>query len=59
MDEKLNKALDLYADHFNGSFPMFAMSAEPIDKVVEFIEECIQEDKDVYELGYLGEDAVY
>lgn len=59
MDEKLNKALEAYEAHFHDGFPMFAMSAKPINELTEIIDECIQENKDVYELGYLEEDVNY
>ena len=59
MDEKLNKALEAYESHFNDGFPMFAMSAKPINEVIQIIDECIQENKDVYDLGYLKEDVIY
>ena len=38
---------------------MFAMSAKPINEVIQIIDECIQENKDVYDLGYLKEDVIY
>lgn len=59
MDEKLNKALDDYAVKFNDAFPMFPMSSESPDRIVEIIIDCISKNKDAYELGYVEEEVIY
>lgn len=56
MDEKLNKALDDYAKTFCDGFPMFQMSSEPPERIVEIIGRCIKNNKDVYNSGYLSLD---
>ena len=56
MNEKLNNALEDYAEKFNDGFPMFQMSAESPDRIVEIIDDCIKNDKDVYDSGYLSFD---
>lgn len=59
MTEKLQEALDAYEKNFNDGFPMFQMSSEPPESIVEIIDKCIKQKKDVYALGYLLEDAIY
>lgn len=56
MDEKLNKALEDYDKKFNDGFPMFQMSAESPDRIIEIISDCIKNNKDVYDSGYLSLD---
>lgn len=59
MDEKLQGALDAYEKKFDDGFPMFQMSSEPPERIIEIIDECIKQKKDVYALGYLSEDSIY
>jgi hypothetical protein len=54
--EKLDKALKKYEKFFDDSFPMFSMMSKPPDDVVEIIENCIENKKDVYDMGYLSLD---
>lgn len=58
---ELDRALNLYEKIFDDSFPMFTMMGKPQNEVVEIINKCIFENKDVYDLGYLSlnEDIVY
>lgn len=56
MDEKLNKALGDYERKFNDGFPMFQMSAESPGRIIEIIGDCIKNNKDVYDRGYLSLD---
>lgn len=51
--EELNDALKLYEKTFDDSFPMFSMSGSPPKEVIEIINKCVKENKDVYDLGYL------
>lgn len=53
MNEKLDKALEDYAEKFNDGFPTFQMSAESPERIVEIINDCIKNNKDVYDSGYL------
>jgi hypothetical protein len=59
--EKLEKALNLYEDTFDDSFPMFPMKGKKPDEIIEIINECVSKKKDVYELKYLtlDEDVLY
>ena len=61
MDEKLNKALEDYERKFNDGFPMFQMSAESPDRIIEIIGDYIKNNKDVYDSGYLSldDDTIY
>ena len=52
MDE-FKRALDLYWDTFQDSFPTFPMRCRGEKKIIEIIKECVEKKKDVYELGYL------
>ena len=46
---------------FNDGFPMFQMSAESPDRIIEIIGDCIKNNKDVYDSGYLSldDDTIY
>ncbi|MEG1085216.1 MAG: hypothetical protein RSD88_02720 [Anaerovoracaceae bacterium] len=55
---KLDTALELYDKTFDGSFPTIPLLMENSDeKVVEIINKCISENKDVYDMGYLSLDS--
>lgn len=53
MMEKYKKALEEYEKMFEDSFPTMPFSGETPEKVVEIINECIKNKKDVYEMGFL------
>ncbi|MEG2322808.1 MAG: hypothetical protein RSB80_00460 [Anaerovoracaceae bacterium] len=54
----LNAALELYEKAFDDSFPTIPLLMENSDeKVVEIINKCISENKDVYDMGYLSLDS--
>lgn len=59
MSEQALNALNRYYDTFDDSFPMSAMSGYEESEVIEIIDKCISEKKDVYDLGYLTEDGTY
>lgn len=59
MSEQLLNALNRYYDTFDDSFPMAAMSGYEESEVIEIIDKCISEKKDVYDLGYLSADGIY
>lgn len=42
MNEKLDKALEDYAEKFNDGFPTFQMSAESPERIIEIISDCIK-----------------
>lgn len=54
---ELDTALELYEKTFDDSFPMFSMMGTPPNEVVEIINKCISENKDVYDMGYLSLDG--
>lgn len=57
--KELDKFLKLYEYTFDDSFPMFAMQCTPQDKVIDIINECVKNDKDVYDMGYLDINDTY
>lgn len=57
MDE-LDKALKLYEQTFGEAFPMFPMrTTTTTNEVVDIINKCIDNNKDVYDMGYLSLNA--
>ena len=56
---KIDKALEQYEKTFDDSFPMFTFMCTSESDVIEMINKCISENKDVYEMGYLSLDTVY
>ena len=53
MDE-LEKALEAYYNAFNDNFPTVPLMAGRSDtEVIDIINECLEKDKDVYDLGYI------
>lgn len=53
-EELLNK----YADRFGESFPTFQIARTRTDaEVAEIIKECLEKNKDVYQLGYCVDDS--
>lgn len=61
MNEKLQDAYKKYKENFNDDFPTIPLSETMEDKeIISMIEECIEKNKDVYELGYLSlNDVMY
>lgn len=55
--EEFDNTLELYEKTFDDSFPMFSMSGTPPKEVIKIINECIEKNKDVYDLGYLTLDG--
>lgn len=57
MNEALEAALKRYMDTFDDSFPSFQlMNGRTDDEVIKMIDECIAENKDVYDMGFLKDD---
>lgn len=57
---KLDEALELYEKKFDDSFPTIPLLLQKSDEeVIEIINKCINEDKDVYDMGYLSLDLNY
>lgn len=57
--DKLDEALNLYEVTFDDSFPMSSMITKPPDEVIEIINRCVSEKKDVYDIGYLSLNDIY
>ncbi len=59
MMAELDEALDNYNKKFDDTFPMFAMMCKPQNEVIKIINDCIEKETDVYDLGYLDLDDIY
>jgi len=51
--EEFEKALKRYIEKFGEGFPMAYFASYSPDKVIKIIDECIQDNKDVFENGYI------
>lgn len=58
MSEKLQKALERYKKKFNDDFPTIPFDSREDEEVIDIIDECIEGNKDVYDLGYLSLDEI-
>ena len=58
MSEKLQKALERYKKKFNDDFPTIPCDSREDAEIIDIIDECIEENKDVYDLGYLSLDDI-
>lgn len=58
MSEKLQKALERYKKKFNDDFPTIPFDSREDVEIIDIIDECIEENKDVYDLGYLSLDDI-
>lgn len=58
MSEKLQKALERYKKKFNDDFPTIPFDSMKDEEIIDIIDECIEENKDVYDLGYLELDDI-
>lgn len=58
MSEKLQKALERYKKKFNDDFPTIPFDSRKDAEIIDIIDECIEENKDVYDLGYLSLDDI-
>lgn len=58
MNEKLQKALERYKEKFNDDFPTIPFESQEDEEIIGIIDECIEENKDVYDLGYLSLDDI-
>lgn len=56
-----NEAIEAYNDNFKDGFPTIPLLSRPEKEVIEIVESCIKNNKDVYEMGYLklDDDIVY
>lgn len=55
MNEKLEKKMDEYFNHFGDSYPMFQVENLSVSEHINHIDNCIKSNKDVYEMGYVNE----
>ena len=58
MNEKLQKALERDKEKFNDDFPTIPFESQEDEEIIDIIDECIEENKDVYDLGYLSLDDI-
>lgn len=59
MNEKLQKAYELYKNTFNDDFPTIPLADSMTEEeIIDLIDECVEEKKDVYDLGYLELDDI-
>lgn len=58
LNTKLVEKMQEYEKRFE-DFPTFEFRAHSDAKVMEIIDECLEKNKDVYELGYLSLDYLY
>ncbi len=56
MKEKLLTAMKLYESTFGDGFPLMCFSNKSSEKTVQIINECVEQKKDVYDLGYVSAD---
>ena len=59
MGDKLLQALELYKNTFDDSFPTIPMIGRTEEEMIDMINKCVSEKKDVYDMGYLDIEAVY
>ncbi|WP_317396438.1 hypothetical protein [Faecalicoccus pleomorphus] len=48
-----NEAIKKYNKFFEDGFPSIPLLSRPEKEIIEMVETCIEENKDVYEMGYL------
>lgn len=58
MSEKLQKELERYKKKFNDDFPTIPFDSLEDEEIIDIIDECIEENKNVYDLGYLSLDDI-
>ena len=57
MKKEVEEAIKLYDETFEDTFPTIPLLMDiPDDEVIEMINKCVAEGKDVYEMGYLSLD---
>lgn len=59
---EIDKAIELYEKTFDDSFPAIPLLMDKSKaEVVEIINKCVSEGKDVYDMGYLSldDDIIY
>jgi len=59
MSEELEKALELYEQTFDDSFPTIPFMGTEEKEVIRIIQECVDAKKDVYDMNHLSLDTVY
>lgn len=59
MSEKLKKAYEKYKKKFNDDFPTIPLAESMSEEeIMAMIDECISNNKDVYDMGYLSLDDI-
>lgn len=57
--EKFKIALELYEETFDDSFPTFPLTGISEDEIIDIINKCVTEKRDVYDMGFLSLDTIY
>lgn len=55
--EEVMKKMDEYCERFGDGFPTIPLAwGRSDEEIIEIIDKCLEEGKDVYELGYVEDD---
>ncbi len=49
----MDKYFDLYFDTFNDNVPTECLNGYTNEEIIEMIQECIKQNKDFYQMGYV------
>jgi len=56
----MTEKLESYYERFGDGFPMIPLGWGRTDEqIIAIIDECLEKNKDVYELGYVNDEEVY
>lgn len=58
MSEDLTSALEEYEIMFKDGFPTMAFMGRSEEETLQIVNECLEKEKDVYDLGYLSLDDI-
>lgn len=59
MSNELRNKMEEYFEFFKDSFPLMELNLNSDEKMIEIIDNCIKEEKDVYDMGYCDVNAIY
>ena len=55
---ELEKAFERYKKNFDDDFPTIPFDSKKDEEIIDIIDECIEANKDVYDIGYLSLDDI-
>jgi hypothetical protein len=58
MMNELEKAFERYKKKFDDDFPTIPFDSRKDEEIIDIIDECIEANKDVYDIGYLSLDDI-